>query len=45
MWLKQDQFEILDAVFVRTKCPHCGATVRFRQVQEGANANGPKMGH
>lgn len=45
MWLKPDQYEMLDDIFVRTKCPHCLATVRFRLVSEGANAAGPKMGH
>ncbi len=45
MWLKPDQYEVLDDVFVRAKCPHCSSTVRFRLVSEGANAAGPKMGH
>jgi len=45
MWLKPDEYEVMDDVFVRTRCPHCGATVRFRLVSEGANAAGPKMGH
>ncbi len=45
MWLKTDQFELLDETTVRAQCPHCGSTVRFRLVTEGANATGPKMGH
>ena len=45
MWLKQNEFELIDVETVRAKCPHCGSTVRFRLVSEGANATGPKMGH
>jgi hypothetical protein len=45
MWLKEDQYELLDEETVRAKCPHCGATVRFSLVTQGANAIGPKMGH
>lgn len=45
MWLKQTEFEFVDVETVRAKCPHCGSTVRFRLVSEGANAAGPKMGH
>jgi hypothetical protein len=45
MWLKDDQYEVLDEETVRSKCPHCGATVRFKLVSVGANATGPKMGH
>jgi DNA-directed RNA polymerase subunit RPC12/RpoP len=45
MWLKDDQFEMLDENTVRTKCPHCGSTVRFKLVVEGTTASGPKMGH
>ena len=45
MWLKPDEYELLDEETVRTKCPHCGSTVRFKLVSEGANAAGPKMGH
>jgi len=45
MWLKDDQYEVLNAETVRSKCPHCGATVRFKLVAEGSNAAGPKMGH
>lgn len=45
MWLKEDQYEWLDEETIRTKCPHCGATVRFKLVSAGANAAGPKMGH
>ncbi|WP_238590433.1 formate dehydrogenase accessory protein FdhE [Nitrospira moscoviensis] len=45
MWLKTDQYEPLDEWTVRAKCPHCGSTVRFKLVTEGANATGPKMGH
>jgi hypothetical protein len=45
MWLKQDEYEPVDEETIRAKCPHCGATVRFKLVLEGANATGPKMGH
>ncbi len=45
MWLKQDEYEPLDEATIRTTCPHCGSTVRFKLVSEGANATGPKMGH
>jgi len=45
MWLKQHEYEQIDEVTVRGKCPHCGTTVRFMLVSEGANAGGPKMGH
>lgn len=45
MWLKADQYELLDEETVRAKCPHCGATVRFPLVTTGPNALGPKMGH
>ncbi len=45
MWLKQNEFELVDVEAVRAKCPHCGSTVRFRLVSEGDNATGPKMGH
>lgn len=45
MWLKPNEFEFVDSQTVRTKCPHCHSTVRFRLVSEGANAIGPKMGH
>jgi hypothetical protein len=45
MWLKPEEFELLDEETVRAKCPHCGSTVRFKLVSEGANAAGPKMGH
>lgn len=45
MWLKADQYEVLDAETVRSKCPHCGATVRFKLVSQGSTATGPKMGH
>lgn len=45
MWLKDDQYELLDEDTVRAKCPHCGSTVRFKLVVEGATASGPKMGH
>lgn len=45
MWLKQDEFELLDEQTMRARCPHCGLTVRFRLTSEGANATGPKMGH
>lgn len=45
MWLKADQYEVLDGVTIRARCPHCCATVRFRLVSEGSTAAGPKMGH
>lgn len=45
MWLKSEQYEPVDDATVRTQCPHCGATVRFQLVTEGATASGPKMGH
>jgi phage FluMu protein Com len=45
MWLTADQYELLDEGTIRTKCPHCGALVRFKLVTEGPNATGPKMGH
>ncbi|SPP64027.1 conserved hypothetical protein [Nitrospira lenta] len=45
MWLKQNEFELIDVETIRAKCPHCDSTVRFRLVSEGANAAGPKMGH
>jgi hypothetical protein len=45
MWLKEDQYEVLDEETVRAKCPHCGSTVRFNLVTVGTNATGPKMGH
>ena len=45
MWLKPAEYEVLDDETVRTKCPHCGAVVRFKLVTTGANALGPKMGH
>jgi RNase P subunit RPR2 len=45
MWLKQDEYEVLDEGTVRVKCPHCGSNVRFKLVSEGENATGPKMGH
>ncbi|HEU4684868.1 MAG TPA: hypothetical protein VFS39_10245 [Nitrospira sp.] len=44
MWLKQDEYEFLNEETIRAKCPHCGSTVRFKLVLEGANASGPKMG-
>jgi hypothetical protein len=45
MWLKEENYEAVDEETVRTKCPHCGSTVRFPLVTAGANAAGPKMGH
>ncbi|MCP9451070.1 MAG: hypothetical protein NNA23_00130 [Nitrospira sp.] len=45
MWLKSEQYELVDDVTIRTKCPHCHATVRFTLITQGANATGPKMGH
>jgi hypothetical protein len=45
MWLKENQFEVLDESTVRARCPHCGSLVRVKLVTEGANASGPKMGH
>lgn len=45
MWLKADEYEVLDPETVRAKCPHCGTTSRFKLVTAGANALGPKMGH
>ncbi len=45
MWLKPNEYEPIDEETVRAKCPHCGSTVRFKLVSEGANAAGPKMGH
>lgn len=45
MWLRENDYELLDEEAVRAKCPHCGSTVRFKLVSEGANAAGPKMGH
>ncbi len=45
MWRTAEQYEPVDEHTVRTTCPHCHATVRFRLVTEGANATGPKMGH
>ena len=45
MWLNDEQYELVDEVTIRAKCPHCGATIRFSLVSIGANATGPKMGH
>ncbi len=45
MWLKRNEYEMVDEETMRAKCPHCGSTVRFSLVSEGANATGPKMGH
>ena len=45
MWLKANDYEPIDEETVRTKCPHCGSTVRFKLIYEGDNATGPKMGH
>lgn len=45
MWLKSNQYEPIDDSTVRAKCPHCGATVRFKLVTEGSTACGLKMGH
>ena len=45
MWLRADEYEILDAETVRAKCPHCGTLARFKLVTAGPNALGPKMGH
>ncbi len=45
MWLKEQEYEMLDEGTVRAKCPHCGSLVRFPLVSAGANAAGPKMGH
>ncbi|MDH4237517.1 MAG: hypothetical protein OEV17_09760 [Nitrospira sp.] len=45
MWLKADEFELLDEGTIRAKCPHCGSAARFKLVTEGSNATGPKMGH
>jgi hypothetical protein len=45
MWLKADEYEMLDDETVRAKCPHCDTTSRFKLVTAGANALGPKMGH
>jgi len=45
MWLKQQEYEIIDDQTVRAKCPQCGEMVRFKLVTQGENAAGPKMGH
>lgn len=45
MWLNSEKYEVVDEETVRTTCPHCGSTVRFQLVTQGANAAGPKMGH
>jgi len=45
MWLKADEYEVLDSETVRAKCPHCGTTSRFKLISVGVNALGPKMGH
>jgi hypothetical protein len=45
MWIKEDQFEILDEDTFRARCPQCGAASRFKLITEGANSYGPKMGH
>jgi DNA-directed RNA polymerase subunit M/transcription elongation factor TFIIS len=45
MWLREDQYEVLDEETLRSKCPHCGSAVRFKLVTVGENATGPKMGH
>lgn len=45
MWLKIDEYEVLDDETVRAKCPHCDNVARFKLVTVGANALGPKMGH
>jgi predicted RNA-binding Zn-ribbon protein involved in translation (DUF1610 family) len=45
MWLKADEYEMLDAETVRAKCPNCGNLARFKLVTAGGNALGPKMGH
>ena len=38
MWLKTDEYEVLDDETVRAKCPHCGNTARFNLVTVGPNA-------
>jgi hypothetical protein len=45
MWRTAAQYEVVDEGTVRTECPHCKTTVRFKLVTEGTNATGPKMGH
>jgi hypothetical protein len=45
IWLKDEDIEPIDEDTIRTKCPHCKETVRFKLVTLGANAAGPKMGH
>lgn len=45
MWIKDDQFEVLDENTVRARCPHCQELVRIKLTGLGANAAGPKMGH
>lgn len=45
MWLRTDEYEMLDAETVRAKCPHCQNLARFKLVTTGPNALGPKMGH
>lgn len=45
MWLKPEEYEFLDEVTIRSTCPHCRSTVRFKLVTQGENAAGPKMGH
>ena len=45
MWLKPEEYELLDEVTIRSTCPHCRSTVRFKLVSQGENAAGPKMGH
>ncbi len=44
MWVKEDQIEQLDENTIRMTCPHCSKAVRFKLVNQGSNAAGPKMG-
>ncbi len=45
MWVKEEEIEYQDENTIRYKCPHCSETVRFKLVDEGSTAAGPKMGH
>ncbi len=45
MWIKEGGVEQVDDDTVKTVCPHCKQTIRFKLTAVGANALGPKMGH
>jgi RNase P subunit RPR2 len=45
MWVKEEDAHYLDENTIRTTCPHCHQSVRFKLITQGSNAAGPKMGH